>query len=80
MKRRCSRRALVIEVSASDDGTLSANWTEAMPRPPLPYAQRPLLCALGRHRAVVTLDRVDDKALWPTHAVVRCARCGVLRR
>jgi len=80
MTRRRSRRGLVVEISADDDGSMSARLTEAMPRPPLPYAQRPILCAFGRHRYVTVWDR-DDGApgWWPAIAMVRCTRCGVAR-
>lgn len=79
-KRRRSRRGLVVEISANDDGTLSASWAKAMPRPPLPYAQRPLRCALRRHRYMTVWDRADDAPdWWPAIAVVRCTRCGVAR-
>lgn len=79
MKRRRSRRGLVVEITANDEGTLSASWAKAMPRPPLPYAQRPILCALARHRYMTVWDR-DDSAGWvPARPVVRCTRCGVAR-
>lgn len=80
MTRRRSRRGLVVEVTAADDGSLHAAWTEAMPRPPLPYAQRPWRCALGRHRYMGVWDQVDgDPGWWPAVVVVRCTRCGVKR-
>ena len=79
MKRRRSRRALVVEITADDDGTLSARMANAtMPRPALPYAQRPWRCALGRHRYMTVWDRADAApGWWPAIAVVRCIRCGV---
>ena len=78
MTRRRSRRGLVVELTADDGGTLSASWGEMMPRPPLPYAQRPWRCAIGRHRYVTVWDRADGTpGWWPMIAMVRCTRCGV---
>lgn len=80
MTRRRSRRGLVVELTADDDGTLSASLSQAMPRPALPYAQRPWRCALGRHRYMTVWDRADAApGWWPAIAVVRCTRCGVAR-
>jgi hypothetical protein len=80
VKRPRSRRGLVVELTAADDGTLSASLAKAMPRPPLPYAQRPFRCAVGRHRYMTVWDRDDGTpGWWPAIAVVRCTRCGVKR-
>lgn len=83
MKRRIMRRRarheVVVEVHAADDGTLSADWAKSIPRPPLPYAQRPLRCVFGRHLRITVWDKgLHEPVLFPAGWVVRCRRCGKL--
>lgn len=62
MKRRRSRRGLVVELTA--DGTLSASWGEMMPRPPVSAPSMPDIKRLR----IQVCDRCGDKQ-WDVNQI-----------